>query len=235
MKKLVLSLFALASTQLAVSQFVVSPNPFNINSGMVTVTYGSEGDFSLYQPNGATTLYLYTGLETDNVIGTWEFHDNWIDTNTLIPMVWDAGANAFIGSFHIGGRLYMDNTNGLFVNVPFGTIVNDWYFIIRNLAGNSQSGNLQGTNYGFDPNPSLSAGNFNTIDKKFFVTSTSIVTNLPGKSTASIYSISGALIQTLTCDNRGESIEIPHQIKTSGTFIAVITNNGQTHSIKFVR
>ena len=101
MKKRLL-LLALFGFTLANAQLIVTPNPFDVNSGMVTVTYGGSGDYSLFDPLSDPNLYIYNGLETDGNTTTWEYYDDWQNLNSLTPLTWNASANAYVATLNIG-------------------------------------------------------------------------------------------------------------------------------------
>jgi len=230
MKKTLLLLTFLGST-MADAQLIVTPNPFSVNSGIVTVTYGSSGNYSLYDPQSNPNLYLYTGLETDGNAATWDYRDTWSDLSSQTPLTWNATANAYVASLNIGGRGYTQEATNTFMTLPVGTNVNNWYFIIRNAAGTSQSGDLQGTNYGFTPSLSTSSFEGNAI--KFNVVNNAIVTDAQGKITIEIYSLLGQKVWHLDTENYNSLLEIPLQLNQKGIYIATLKNNDTTKSVKF--
>ena len=132
MKKLLLVAFF--GLNLANAQIIVTPNPFGLTSGTITLTYGSAGDYSLFDPMSEPNLYLYTGLETDGVASTWDFHDTWTDTSTMVPLTWNATANAYVATFDIGARTYFSEATMSNTTIPGGTMVNNWYFLLSSSA-----------------------------------------------------------------------------------------------------
>lgn len=231
MKKTLL-LLAFLGFSFVNAQLVVTPNPFNINSGIITVTYGASGDYSIYDPQSNPNLYLYTGLETDGVASTWDYHDTWTDLATLIPLTWNTTANAYVATFDIGGRSYTEETSNTLMTIPSGTNVNDWYFIIRNADGSSQSADLFGTNYGFAP--SLATSNFNMNSVKFNVNNNTISTDAQGKIEIEIYSILGQKVTNYKVENYDSILNLPLTLTQKGVYIATLKNNDQVKSVKFV-
>ena len=59
MKKILLIILFL-STIYSGAQIVITPNPVDINSGSITITYGSNNDYSLFDP---MNYYLRSFLE----------------------------------------------------------------------------------------------------------------------------------------------------------------------------
>jgi hypothetical protein len=226
MKRKLLLVLAVMN-QMMQAQFTVSPNPFNANSGVLTFTYGASGNFSLFNPNGATTIYLYTGLETDGVTGTWEYHDTWADINTQIPLTLNS-SGYYEGSADIGNRNYFSELTQSVGAAPDGTTVNNWYFLLRNAAGNSQSSDLLGTNYGFVPG-ALSAVNFeNNAQIRFF--DGKVFSTLTDNAKITIYNALGQNIKTITIL---PNVETVLDIPKNQMYVATINNSTTTKSIKF--
>ncbi len=215
------------------AQIVISPNPFNINTGNITVTYGSAGDYTLFDPLSDPNLYLYSGLETDADIATWDYHDDWTNLATLTPLTWDETANAYVANLNIANRNYMEEGTTNFAPIPAGTNVNDYYFVIRNAAGDRQSGDLKGTDFGMTPAVFLSTKNFDNKNT-FHITNGEITTNLIGKSKIEIFALNGSKIKTLEINNQSENVQQKIELQP-GVFIATITNNGTQKTIKFIQ
>jgi hypothetical protein len=148
MKKLLLIILFVISLN-ASSQIVITPNPVDINSGIVTITYGSNNDYSLFDPIGNPSLLLYTGLQTDTDPTTWDYHDDFNDTSTYVTFNFDATANAYVAQVDIAGRTYQEEPNLNVVNLPQATVVNDWYFIIITTDLMRQSADLKASDYGW--------------------------------------------------------------------------------------
>ncbi len=227
MKKAIL-LFLMVISNLQ-AQIVITPNPFGINSGTITFTYGSAGDYSIFNPQSDPNLYLYTGLETDGVANTWDYHDNWTDVGTMIPLTWNATANAYLATFNIATRSYINESTQVTGQIPSGTTVNNWFFIIRNAAGTSQSADIQGTNYGFTPGTFLNNEAFeNNSGIKIF--NNFIHSDLQSDSKVDFYAITGQRLASLTLKSN-QTLEIPMQQK--GMYLAIIESENSSKIIKF--
>ncbi len=223
----------LLNISFANAQLSVSPNPFSINSGILTITFGASGDYAIFDPQSDPNLYLYSGLETDGDAETWDYHDDWNTISSLTPLTWNPAENAYTATFDITNRNYVQETTGTSMQIPFGTTVNNWYFIIRNSAGNSQSGRLEGTTYGMTAG-TLSNEKFENSKNYFFINKEILSTNIFGKSTIEIYSITGQKLQTFIIDNNNSNFEHKLNISENGILIAVLKNESVTKSIKFV-
>lgn len=226
MKKLLLVAFF--GFSLANAQIIVTPNPFGLTSGTVTLTYGSAGDYSLFDPMSDPNLFLYTGLETDGVASTWDFHDTWTDTSTLVPLTWNATANAYIATFDIGIRTYFSEATMSNTTIPGGTMVNNWYFLIRNADGTRQSSDLLGTTYGFTPATASTASFENNQEIRFYdgkITSTII-----GISTVEIYNLIGQKVKSISI-HENETANL--NLNEKGVFVAIISNQDNQKKVKF--
>lgn len=229
MKKLLFLLFFSGSIVNVHAQLIVSPNPFGLTSGTITLTYGSAGDYSLFDPQSDPNLYLYTGLETDGVASTWDYHDTWSDINSLIPLTWNATANAYVANFDIATRTYFSEFTQSNGSIPNGTTVNNWYFIIRNAAGTSQSGDFQGTNFGFTPATASAISFEKGQEIKFF--DGKVISTISGNTTIEIFNLLGQKVKTLSI-NENESSSL--NLTDKGLYVAIIKNNAKQKNIKFL-
>lgn len=227
MKKLLFLLFF--SGSITNAQLIISPNPFGLTSGTITLTYGSTGDYSLFDPQGDPNLYLYTGLETDGVASTWDYHDTWTDINSLIPLTWNATANAYVANFDIATRTYFSEFTQSNGSIPAGTTVNNWYFIIRNAGGTSQSADFQGTNFGFTPATASTASFENGQEIKFF--DEKAVSTISGNTSIEIYNLMGQKVKELSINENESS---PLNLMDKGLYVAIIKNNSIQKNIKFI-
>lgn len=227
-----LGLMALLIINMANAQLSISPNPATINSGQITITYGASADYSLYNPQSNPTLYLYTGLETDGVASTWEYHDKWTDLSTLVPLTWNATAQAYVATVNIKTRSYIQESSQTSMTLPNGTTVNDWYFIITNGNVNSKSADLKGSTYGFAQG-TLSNNSFETKNIAFSIADGKMQTNVQGKSQLEIYALDGKRLSSIDFENDSNSIEIAINLNQKGVFIAQLTSEGLTKAVKF--
>jgi len=225
-KLLYFALFTVASLQ---AQVVISPNPFNMNSGTITFTYGSSANYSLYDPMSNPNLYLYTGLNTDTDATTWEYHDDWNNVASLIPLTWNSTANAYVANFNLATRTYTHESTQTQVTIPNGTSVNNWFFIIRNEAGSSQSVNLSGIDYGFSPSAVLSLSEFNDTEK-VFVHKQQLISELPHEAKVAIFGITGQQLCAFQLVPQ-QKINLEHLEK--GNYFAIIEYQNTKKLLKF--
>lgn len=206
------------------SQIVVTPNPFNINSGNITLTYGP--DYSLFDPLSDPNLYLYMGLDTDSQPSTWDYADDWNNVASLVPLTYNAGLGKYVANLNINTHQYVQ---GIPVN---GMTVNNWYFIFRNGAGNRQSaGFFRGTDYGFQPTTFLKSSNFEFSDNEVVVTSQKVTSFMDGITNVEIFNLLGQKTYSFSLTkNEGNEFNLPQK----GVYIAVISNGSKQGSVKFL-
>jgi hypothetical protein len=234
MKKTLLLLTLFAFT-MANAQLSISPNQATINSGVVTITYGAgnPADWSLYNPNSDPNLYLYTGLDTDGDPATWEYHDNWNDLATLVPLTWNATANAYIATVNIGTRNYIQESSGTSMALPSGITVSDWLFKIRKADGLTESATLKGSTFGFK-SATLSNNSFNASSIEFSIANGKAQTNAQGKCQLEIFAIDGKKVSSIEFENNSSSIEIAINLNEKGVYIAKLNAAGSTKVVKFI-
>ncbi|SCY82177.1 T9SS type A sorting domain-containing protein [Flavobacterium caeni] len=221
---------AMGASSVVRSQIIFSPDPFGMNDAIV-VTYGSAGDFSLFDPMGAQTLYLYTGLETDGTADTWDYHDKWSDLDTLIPLNYNVSTNSYEGAFSIGPRSYVNSVTQETVMLPDGICANQWYFIIRNAAGN-QTTNLIGSDYGFDTNSCYLTTRRVAFDHDGLRFIDGSIVNPTGESfQATLYNVWGQKMDTFYI---GQNTSQPVNLPQKGVYIAVLINETRKVSLKFL-
>jgi hypothetical protein len=224
-KTLLIGLLSLAMNVSA--QIVVTPNPFNVNSGAITITYGP--DYSLFDPLSDPNLFLYTGLETTGDTN-WDLTDTWANTATLVPLTYNATQNKYVATVDIGTRTYTNNGSGN-QTLSNGQAVNNWFFIIRNGAGNRQSGNLAGTSFGFQPTNFLSVSENGISKQDFTIQNGEISTNLSGATSVEIFNLLGQKMLNLNL-NQLERKAIA--LQKNQIYIAVVSNQDKKGTFKFI-
>lgn len=212
------------------AQLIVSPNPFGINSGTITVTYGSAGNYSLFNPLSDPNLLLYTGLETDGVVSTWDYHDNFANVVTMTPLTYNSTLGYYVATLNIGTRSYLQEPTLNTTTIPSGLTVNNWYFLIRNIVGDRQSADLQGTNYGF-VSSLLSVKENKTLQNNVFISNNLLLSKLSGETKVEIYNLLGQKISDFIInENQTKNLNL----NLNQVFIAVISNKDILQRIKFM-
>ncbi len=223
-------LFLVSFSSAVQAQFIVSPNPFNINSGTITITYGSSGNYTLFDPMNDQNLYLYTGLETDGVASTWDYHDNFMNTTTQTPLTYNATLGYYVATLNIGTRSYLQEPSLISTTIPSGINVNNWYFLIKTADGVRQSADLIGTNFGFVP-LALSTIENNIIENEIQFCNDEVHSKLEGETSVIIFNILGQKIKNFVI-NQDEKVTL--KLDRKNIFIALISNKGNFIKKKFI-
>ena len=195
MKKTLLIILFL-STIYSGAQIVITPNPVDINTGSITITYGSNNDYSLFDPMSNPNLLLYTGLDTDADPTTWDYHDDFNDTTTFIPFNFDVTANAYVAQIDVAGRMYQEEPSLNMVSLPQGLNVNDWYFIIIATDLSRQSADLKGSDYGWQP-ATLSNNIFEKEEFNITAVNEALVFDTADYYSVKTYNLQGQLVQDI--------------------------------------
>ena len=115
------------------------------------------------------------------------------------------------------------------VQIPNGTLVNNWYFLIRTVSGNRQSSDLFGSNYGFTAS-TLSIAKNDLLKNNIVISKNTISSNLNQTATVEIFNLLGQKIQKLDLKYKENKIL---NLKKNQTYIAKITSGNQTENLKF--
>ena len=180
-------------TSFCSAQIALMPNPSDINSGTFTLTYGASGDYSIFDPMSDPNLFLYTGLDTDTDPLTWDYHDDFTNSSTLIPLTYDANLGYYLATFNPATRSYLEEPSLNTVTIPSGTTVNDWYFLITVADQSRQSADLKGSDYGFG-STTLSLDSVNKT-KDIYVGNGQITFNSQGNYLVVVYDVLGKQIE----------------------------------------
>ena len=214
------------------AQIILTPNPSDINSGTLTLTYGSTGDYSLFDPFSDPNLFLYTGLQTDADPLTWDYHDDFSNSSTLIPLTYDASLGYYVATFNPATRTYLEEPSLNTVNIPSGTTVYDWYFLITIADQSRQSADLKGSDYGFGLS-TLSVDSFNKT-KNINVGNGEITFQSQGKYSVAIYDILGKQIvkEQLNVFN---TLTHNFQLQNKGVYLVKISDGLHTRTVKMLK
>ncbi|PCI06752.1 MAG: hypothetical protein COB73_09485 [Flavobacteriaceae bacterium] len=173
MKQIYLVLIALFISASSFSQLVLTAN----GSGAVDVSYGASADWSLYNP-GADPVVLYMWVDTSMNSQNIFYGDAW--GGTLINLTWDGSAH--VGTINFNS--YNWDNGGV---MPTGTTLTDFNLILRNPAGNAQSGNLLATDYTYSVSV-LPVEDFENVNINLFSFNNKI--NIKGLNSNENYSLS---------------------------------------------
>jgi len=235
MKATLLFLLFSLMTFAGFSQIELQPNPSNINSGTFTFKYGEFGDYSIFDPLSNPNLYLYTGLQTDSDPLTWDYNDGEFtiaNLGQMIPLTFDNGLGYYVATFNPKTRLYNEEASQSLVNVPNGTEVFDWYFLITTDDLSRQSADLKGTDYGFNAS-TLSTSDF-TIGSDVLSLNGKLKFLKQGQYNLKVYDVLGKQIKTETINVTSVKIH-DLKLRKSGVYIVKIISGQTAKTIKLLK
>lgn len=214
------------------AQIELVPNPCDINSGTLTFKYGELGDYSIFDPLSDPNLYLYTGLQTDADPLTWDYHDDFTNVATLIPLTFDSNLGYYIATFNPATRTYLEEPNLNTTTIPDGIFVNDWYFLITNSDQSRQSADLKGSDYGFGASTlSLSQRN---ISEDIIIGSGTITLKSPAQYNITVYDVLGKKIKQITL-NVNTQLTHDFQLQNTGIYLVKIKSGNAIQILKMLR
>ena len=183
MKKLLLSIILLTTSLNAQLQFTSQAN------GIVDVQYGNN--YALFDPQGATEVYVYLWVNPNqtnpNISGT--YNDDWNNASGLVVLTYSATEDKFIGQIDFNTH----NFEGEGI-LPQGTQLNDFNFILRNQAGDSQTGNLLASAYGYTATTTADIYDNEAAENTYYANGYLHLNPNLGTSEINIYNLSGQLI-----------------------------------------
>jgi len=162
---LVLGLFALNIQ----AQLVLT----TIGDGVVSVEY--QVDIPFYDPLGEDHIYLYMWVNLDQTDPELPFSytDEWTEPASFVQINWSVDDSKFIGEidFNTHNFLGEGSING-------GILINEFNLILRNEAGDHQSGDLLASDYGFTATQTLSQVDYQAEKASYYNNGTLFLNNL---------------------------------------------------------
>ncbi|WP_299115411.1 T9SS type A sorting domain-containing protein [uncultured Winogradskyella sp.] len=224
---LILLMFGISQAQIE-----LVPNPCDINSGTITFKYGEFADYSIFDPMSDPNLYLYTGLQTDADPMTWDYHDDFANLSTMIPLTFDSGLGYYVATFNPATRTYLEEPILNTTTIPNGTEVFDWYFLITNADQSRQSADLRGSDYGFG-SAILSVETF-TITKNITVGNGTITFKSPAQYSIVVYDVLG---KKVIDDTLNIATQTTHdfQLQSTGVYLVKINSDNFSRTVKMVK
>jgi hypothetical protein len=195
MKKQLILLIALLISQLNFGQLTLSSQ----NNGVVDVSYGDNNDYSIYDPSGDQQIYIYMWIDPNQTEPNLsnQYNDDWNDASGLVILNYDSNLQKFTGTIDFNTH----NFSGEGV-IPAQTQINDFNLILRNEAGDRQSGNLLASNYGFQPTNSIETLQSSDV---FILKNKQLFINVPDGqkiNNIGIYNIKGQLIKSVPANTK---------------------------------
>ncbi len=196
----------------------------NVSPGVVELSYGASGDYSIYDPQGDATIYIYMWVNQNQTSPqiSQQYNDDWSNAASLETIHWDNNLNKFVGTINLNQHNFPGE--GI---LPDGTQLLDFNLILRNQAGNRQSVDLTASTYGFQattlPVETTQSGIqvFAYSGGKLFV-SPELLNQNP---VLQVYDLSGRLIR----ETRIENAETPLTLPAPGVYVFLLRTETKTY------
>lgn len=225
LSSLLLALFAAITMSAQLTVQVQSP-------GIVKLTYGASGDYSLYGPGfEVPTFWAHVWTNAgDNSTGT-GYDDSWNNSN--VTMNWDSAANAYVGVINFNNKVFTNGNRTL----PTATTINNFGFVFKNQQNGAtqQSGDFSAVAYGFTgttTTSSLGVSN-NNLGKKSSVVAGKLYTSQKGNVAITVYEMSGKLVKSFTAAANGNAIDL--NVTKTGLYLVKIANGTENEVVKFAK
>jgi len=191
---------------------------FNAQSnGIVDVQYGNN--YALFDPQGATEVYMYIWIDanqtTPNIANT--YNDDWNNASGLVVLTYSATEDKFIGQIDFNTH----NFDGEGV-LPQDTQINEFNFILRNQAGDSQTGNLLASAYGYTATTTAGVYDYPAAENSFFSNGLLHLNACDDMYKINIFNLSGQLIADIKTNK--DIIDLSY-LKKQIIIVFIKTNN----------
>jgi len=223
---------ALLTFGISQAQIELVPDPCDINSGTLTFKYGELGDYSVFDPLSDPNLYLYTGLQTDADPLTWDYHDDFTNVSTLIPLTYDSSLGYYVATFNPATRNYIEEPMLNTTTIPSSTEVFDWYFLITNSDQSRQSADLKGSDYGFG-SAVLSVEAFD-ITNGISIGNGTLTFNNAAQYDIAVYDVLGKKVVTKTLNITSKTTH-DLQLRNTGVYLVKINSGSYSRTVKMLK
>ena len=229
-----IKLLCLALLMFGISQAQIElvPDPCDINSGILTFKYGELGDYSVFDPLSDPNLYLYTGLQTDADPLTWDYHDDFTNVSTLIPLTYDSSLGYYVATFNPATRNYIEEPMLNTTIIPSSTEVFDWYFLITNSDQSRQSADLKGSDYGFG-SAVLSVEAFD-MTNDISIGNGTLTFNNAAQYDIAVYDVLGKKVVTKTLNITSKTTH-NLQLRNTGVYLVKINSGSYSRTVKMLK
>ncbi|WP_431111279.1 T9SS type A sorting domain-containing protein [Winogradskyella poriferorum] len=223
---------ALLTFGISQAQIELVPDPCDINSGTLTFKYGELGDYSVFDPLSDPNLYLYTGLQTDADPLTWDYHDDFTNVSTLIPLTYDSSLGYYVATFNPATRNYIEEPMLNTTTIPSSTEVFDWYFLITNSDQSRQSADLKGSDYGFG-SAVLSVEAFD-ITNDISIGNGTLTFNNAAQYDIAVYDVLGKKVVTKTLNITSKTTH-DLQLRNTAVYLVKINSGSYSRTVKMLK
>lgn len=197
-----------------------------VNNGVFSITYGASGDWSFYDPQGASEIWVHVwSNKTDGQNDQGNYNDDWNNSN--VKLTYDSGAAAFKGTIDLNTKLFTGSNN----TMPQGTVVQKVGIVFKD----QQVGATHQSSDTFLNGPttlsSLAVSDINNLSKKSAVVSGKLITPMKGNLDLTFYDYSGRVLKTQKVISNGTPIEL--NLSQKGLMMVKVSGNNTSEVVKF--
>ncbi|KFC24663.1 hypothetical protein IO90_00690 [Chryseobacterium sp. FH1] len=196
-----------------------------VSNGEFKLTYGKSADWSFFDPQGASTIYLHVwSSQTDGDNDKGNFGDAW--SNSTSTLTWNATENAYVGTINLNTKLFSDSNN----TMPAGTVVQRIGIVMKD---QSNGATRQSADRDLEGPTTLST--MAVVDAngkaKSQVASGKLFTSAKGNVDLTVFDFSGKVIKTMKVNATGIPIDL--NLNQKGLYLVKISGAGVSEVVKF--
>lgn len=198
---------------------------YTVNNGEYKLTYGKTADWSFFDPQGASTIYLHVwSSQTDGDNDKGNFDDAW--TNSTSTLTWDATEGAYLGTINLNTKVFSNSNN----TMPAGTVVQRIGIVMKD---QSNGANRQSADRDLEGPTTLSTMAVVEANgkAKSQVASGKLFTSAKGNVDLTILDFSGKVIKTMKVNATGTPIDL--NLNQKGLYLVKISGAGVSEVVKF--
>ena len=199
-----------------------------VNNGEFKITYGKSADWSIFDPQGAPTIYLHvwsSQADGDNDKGN--FDDAW--TNSTSTLTWDATEAAYVGTINLNTKLFSNSNNIM----PAGTVVQRIGIVMKDQANGTSAPGRQSADRDLEGPTTLATMAVVEANgkAKSQVAAGKLFTSAKGNVDLTVFDFGGKVIKTMKVNATGTPIDL--NLNQKGLYLVKISGAGVSEVVKF--
>lgn len=196
-----------------------------VSNGEFKLTYGKSADWSFFDPQGASTIYLHVwSSKTDGDNDKDNFDDAW--TNSTSTLTWDATENAYVGTINLNTKLFSNSNN----TMPSGTVVQRIGIVMKDQSNGATRQSVDKDLEGPTTLSTMAVVDANGKAKSQ-VASGKLFTSAKGNIDLTVFDFGGKVIKTMKVNATGTPIDL--NLNQKGLYLVKISGAGVSEVVKF--
>ncbi|TDX84184.1 T9SS type A sorting domain-containing protein [Epilithonimonas xixisoli] len=196
-----------------------------VNNGEFKITYGKTADWSIYDPQGAPTIYLHVwSSQTDGDNDKGNFDDSW--NNSTSTLTWDATENAYVGTVNLNTKVFSNSNN----TMPAGTVVQRIGIVMKDQSNGATRQSADKDLEGPTTLTTMAVVEANGKAKSQ-VAAGKLFTSAKGNVDLTVFDFGGKVIKTMKVNATGTPIDL--NLNQKGLYLVKISGAGVSEVVKF--